>query len=316
MQISVIIPTRNRQPSLARALECLAAQDHSPGSLEVIVIDDGSDDGTWPWLQAQTNAFPYRLRSLRQSPNGPAAARNRGLEAAQGEFVLFLGDDIYATPQLLSRHLAWHATWSERSTAVLGQVQWAPGLHVNSLMRWMEAGGAQWRLEGLEPGSLLDYHWFITANISVRRAILMEAGGFDEGFPDAALEDTELGYRLLRLGLEVRYAPDALAYHWHPTSLEGFLARSRKQGQAAVYFARRWSELEEELLDPRSWFSDCLPVQRYLLSRVVRWRRFIALLGLLARWLADRPQGAFQPWASRIYWLVVYHNRLLGITSV
>ena len=316
MQISVVIPTHNRWSNLSRALECLATQACPPASFEVIVVDDGSDDETWPWLQAQVNAYPFLLRPMRQPPQGPVAARNKGTASAQGELILFLGDDIYASPDLISRHMACHVTWPGQWNAVLGQVQWATDLPVTSLMHWMETGGAQWRFEELEAGSLLDYHWFITANLSLARSVLLEVGGFDEGFPHASLEDTELGYRLFQSGLQIRYTPDALAYHWHPVSLEAFLDRSRKQGRAAVHFAWRWPELRKQLLDPTVWFANYPSAQRQLLSRVVRSRCFIASLLPFAFWLARRPPGALQPWASPIYWLIVYHNRWLGITSI
>ena len=312
---SVIVPTCNRQSCLSHALDCLAAQQDPPDSFEVIVVDDGSDDGTWPWLQANLDAYPFALRALRQPSQGPAAARNRGLEAAQGEYVLFMGDDIYASPGLLARHLAWHAAYPDRWTAVVGQVRWAPDLRVTTLMRYLEQG-TQWCFEGLEPGDVLDYRWFITANLSLRRAVLIEAGGFDEAFRDAALEDTELGYRLWRQGLQIRYAPDATADHWHPTSLESFVARSRKLGRAAVYLSRRWPELQPRLEDPEFWAADRPPVLRWLGIRLVRQGWLVNALLPLARWLACRPPDALQPWAGLIYSLVQRHNELLGMASV
>ena len=316
MRMSVIIPTRNRHGTLSRCLECLTAQDCPLESFEVVVVDDGSSDETWAWLQTYASGSPFPVRPFRQPPRGPAAARNRGLEAAQGELVVFLGDDIYASPGLLSRHLAWHAAWPDEWTAVLGQIQWAPDLRVSSLMRWLETSGAQWRFQGLEAGNSLTYHWFITANLSLKRAVLLETGAFDERFPNAALEDTELGYRLSLRGLQIRYAADALAYHWHPVALEGFLERSRKQGRGAIYCTERWPELRPELLEPMVWFADYPRVVRRTLSHLVRWRWFIAVLFCIASRFADQPPGPLQPWASRVYWLLVYHYRLLGSASV
>jgi len=315
MHLSAILPTHNRQACLSQTLACLAAQQDPPGSFEVIVVDDGSDDGTWPWLQARLGAYPFALRALRQPSRGPAAARNRGLEAAEGEFVLFLGDDIYASPGLLARHMAWHAAYPDPWTAVVGQVRWAPDLTVTSLMRWLEQG-TQWCFEGLEPGDVLDHRWFVTANLSLRRSILIQAGGFDERFPDAALEDTELGYRLCRQGLQILYAPDATAYHWHPASLESFVARSRKVGRAAVYLSRRWPELQPGLEDPKVWVAERPLVLRWLGIHLVRQGWLVNALLPLARWLADRPPGALDPLAQLTYSLVQRHNELLGMASV
>jgi hypothetical protein len=118
-----------------------------------------------------------------------------------------------------------------------------------------------------------------------------------------------------RNGLRIRYAPDALAHHWHPTSLEAFLARSLKMGRAAVHFAQLWPELNSELLEPEAWFADRPRVLRQLLGRMVRWRWLNAALLPVARTLADRPPGRLQPWAGRLYWLIVLHHRFLGIGS-
>jgi glycosyltransferase involved in cell wall biosynthesis len=315
MQFSAIIPTHSRQASLSRTLACLADQHDRPDGFEVIVVDDGSTDETWPWLQANLAAYPFAVRAVRLCGRGPAAARNRGLEVAQGELVLFLGDDIYASPGLLARHLAWHVAYPGRWTAVVGQVQWAPDLPVTSLMRWMERG-AQWRFEGLEPGELLDYTWFITANLSLQRSVLLESGGFDEGFRDAAMEDTELGYRLSRQGLQIRYAPDALAYHWHPISLDAFLDRERKLGQAAVCLSQRWPELQAQLLDPATNLAGRPSILRWLGSRLVHWPWLAAALLPSTRWLAHRPPGALQAWVGPLFWLAAFHNRLLGSDSV
>jgi hypothetical protein len=210
--------------------------------------------------------------------------------------------------------MAGHAAYPDRWTAVVGQVRWALDLTVTSLMRWLEQG-TQWCFEGLEPGDVLDYRWFITANLSLRRSILAQAGGFDEGFRDAALEDTELGYRFWRQGLKIRYAPDALAYHWHPTSLDSFVVRSRNVGRAKVYLSRRWPDLQPALEDPEVWAADRPPVLRWLGVRLVRQGWFVNALLPLARWLAGRPPGALDPLARLIYSLVQRHNELLGMAS-
>ena len=85
--VSVIIPTRNRAAFLAQALESILAQTVVPG--EIIVVDDGSTDGT----AALVRDFTAPVRCLHQPARGPAAARNLGLESASGAYIAFLDDD-------------------------------------------------------------------------------------------------------------------------------------------------------------------------------------------------------------------------------
>src|SRR5262249_40164696 len=87
---TVVIATHNRRELLARSLAALAEQTVPPASLDVVVVDDGSADGTSEWLG--TLRPPFTLRSFRQTNQGPAAARNRGIEAARGAVILFLDD--------------------------------------------------------------------------------------------------------------------------------------------------------------------------------------------------------------------------------
>lgn len=99
--VSVIIPTRNRRELLLRTLRTALRQDVS--DLEVIVVDNGSEDGTSAALR---RVGDERLRLVRHEPLGVSGARNRGLEAARGRWVAFLDDDDLWSPRKLGRQLA------------------------------------------------------------------------------------------------------------------------------------------------------------------------------------------------------------------
>src|SRR5947209_4843962 len=141
-RLSVIIPTYNRRPILERCLGALARQTVGSEAFEVIVVDDGSSDGTLAALAEWARALPYVLRPEAQENQGPAAARNRGLAAARAPWVLFLGDDILATPALIEQHLVWHAHDPGDELAVLGFITWDPALRITPLMRWLEKSGS------------------------------------------------------------------------------------------------------------------------------------------------------------------------------
>src|SRR5687767_6564514 len=98
MELSVVVPTHNRGPILARCLECLAAQTLVDRPWEVVVVDDGSHDDTPARIAGLSDRLPFPLVYMRQPNRGPAAARNAGIRAARGRLQLFIGDDILAGP--------------------------------------------------------------------------------------------------------------------------------------------------------------------------------------------------------------------------
>src|SRR5215470_9827202 len=105
--VSIVVPTYNRRASLQRLLEALVHQTYARSDFEVIVVDDGSTDGTVEF--ARTTDFGYQVRVIEQEHSGPAAARNRGVTEAHGELIVFLDDDVVPVDGLLAQHVADHA---------------------------------------------------------------------------------------------------------------------------------------------------------------------------------------------------------------
>jgi len=100
--LSVVVATFNRREMLSKCLRALKAQDFPRSRFEVIVVVDGSTDGTEDFLKDCD--FGPRLQVLVQENRGLAAARNAGLQAAKQEVVLFLDDDLLCAPNVLSEH--------------------------------------------------------------------------------------------------------------------------------------------------------------------------------------------------------------------
>jgi glycosyltransferase involved in cell wall biosynthesis len=116
VKLTVVIPTMNKQPLLGRTLAALLEQDAGTDAWNVVVVDDGSSDGTAALLRTLANRTP-RLRVVSPERNvGRAAARNLGWQAADGRWVLFLDDDILAPPGLLRTHLAVLESGEDRGT--------------------------------------------------------------------------------------------------------------------------------------------------------------------------------------------------------
>lgn len=213
--VSVVIPTFNRIARLRKVLQALDAQD-ALGRFEVVVVDDGSSDGTRDVLEAQK--YGFELRVLSQANAGPAAARNRGIEAGRGDFILFIDDDVVPEPHLVRTHLESH----ERAGAevvVLGTLSSLP-TYAQPWVAW-----EQLQLEKLYAAMVRgdfapSYRQFWTGNASVRRRHLVDAGLFDTSLRRG--EDVELGRRLAALGVGFVFNIEAKGWHHAERTLESF----------------------------------------------------------------------------------------------
>jgi len=241
---SVVIPTYNRIDALPEVLWALEAQAQDPQAppFEIVVVDDGSVDGTADWLARRRFRVPATVRS--QDNRGPAAARNAGVAAASGRRVAFLGDDTVPEPGWLAAHRRAHRERGDRpELAVLGYTGWHRRVAVTPFLRYLNEQGTQFGYGLIEDREEVPFNFFYTSNISLSRELLV-AEPFDLGFPYPAWEDTELSYRLHRRhGLRLVYEPAAVTRHNHPTDVDRFFARQEKAGYCAVVFHRLHPEL-------------------------------------------------------------------------
>ncbi|MDA1316043.1 MAG: glycosyltransferase family A protein, partial [Acidobacteria bacterium] len=231
--LSVVIPTRNRRDVLEQCLRRLSDQQLESSGYEVIVVDDGSDDPSPVSFSANLN-----LRQLRQPPRGPAAARNLGVRAARGDVIVFIGDDIFVPPDFLRIHREWHDERPSALHGLLGVAEWPRGYLSSSYMKWLDASGLQFGYQGLRTGEPLPYYSFYTSNLSLKRSIFLDHP-FDEDFPDAAYEDTDLGLRLQRAGFQLFFDPACRAEHHHRYSLEASCAHRHRVGRAGFLFQQK-----------------------------------------------------------------------------
>jgi GT2 family glycosyltransferase len=237
---SVVIPTRDGGRRLLEVLDALEAQREAP-ELEVVVADDGSADGT-PGLVA-ARAGRLRVRLSPGPPLGPAAARNRGVAAAGGERIAFLGDDTLPEPGWLAElDRAWSERGADPALAVIGYTNWHPRVRPDAFLRFLNEEGLQFGFALIDDPERVPFNFFYTSNLAVDRARLL-AEPFDERFPYAAWEDIEAAYRLFSRGLRLAYAPGARVLHDHPTDFRRFAARQERAGYCAVVFWQRHPEL-------------------------------------------------------------------------
>lgn len=215
IRASVVIATYNRWDMLAQCLSALAGQAFE-GTYEVVVVDDGSSDGTEAMVAGLTPGYPVPLVYFRQQNRGVAAARNAGLARARGAVIAFLDDDHVATRTWLRdicRALEDPGVGgvSGRGRAVAG-----PAL-ISRYLRFHRAHEAP-QIEG---GEVL---YLVTGNSAFQREAVERAGPFDERFASffrgvaPGGEDTEFSMRIRRAGYRLAYDPSAITDHHQKTS--------------------------------------------------------------------------------------------------
>ena len=204
-----------------------------PERFEVIVVSDGSTDGTDEMLSTLTHAMPYRLTGLVQPNSGPAAARNRGIRAATGDIVVLTDDDLEPHPSFLEAHAIRHE--SDPRIVVLGPMSPDP-LRARFEPPWIawEHAKMQEQYDLFRPGGSNSdgqggaVH-FYSGNASVRREHLMAVGGFDENY--RRQEDVELAVRLEReCGVWFLFDFTAEATHRQSRSFESWMRGARAYG--------------------------------------------------------------------------------------
>lgn len=239
-----VIPTYNR---VAALMSCMAhLERQSFADFEVIVVNDGSTDGTVEQMTAYQRTSPLRLRFVSQENAGPAKARNVAIGMTTAPVCVFIGDDILCTPSFAAAHWEFHQRNPEPKFAALGLTQWSETEQVvTPFMRWMDESGSQFEYGDLQRGIAPEWRHFYTSNLSVKTELLRRER-FDERFTGGGwlLEDVELGHRLVvREGLRLVFLPEALAEHVHPTDFRKACARAYGAGVSAVMLDRIWQGL-------------------------------------------------------------------------
>lgn len=181
IEVSVIIPTHNRLDRLREALNSVLAQRDA--AFEVIVIDDGSTDGTAGMLKSE---FPS-VTMLTQSNQGPAAARNRGMEAARGEWFAFLDSDDRWKKGKLRAQLDFFQAHPDIRIAQTEEIWIRNGRRVNPMKKHRKLSG--WIFEACLPLCMIS-----PSAVMLHRTLIDETGLFDETLP--VCEDYDLWLRI------------------------------------------------------------------------------------------------------------------------
>jgi len=233
-RVTVVLPTYNRAESLARCLRALLGGDVGEREVVVRVVDDGSTDGTGETVRALAGECrgAVSLEYHRQANAGCCAARNRGIEAAETDLLLFLDDDCVPERGWL-RGLV-EAPWEEGLGAVGGTIVSPPSDSVVSrYCRWIGYDEYPPR-RGRGAVDRVD-----TANCAFLRRALLQAGGFEPGLANGG-PDIDMSHRVARAGYRLHHAPEAVVVHHHRETARALARAYRKRGDRHLLRRVMW----------------------------------------------------------------------------
>lgn len=280
---SLIVPTFNRLPILKKCLAALEAQTLPATDFEVLVIDDGSSDGTEEVMRSYRPAF--RFRYLRQKNSGTGTARRNGVSHAVGEYLLIMNDDTILQKDAIAEHLQAHQQYAQGRWAVLGNFQYYPAeARKRALSHFLCLEPFMFPQVAMEAGCPYGYSHFVTCNLSIRRSAVLEAGSFDTTYKLS--EDTELGLRLHEMGYRVLYHPRAHAWHDHlPYAVGNLIRRARVYGADYFYMFQRHPRVMSDWMLPLNLVAMDAPNAYRILDYLDRNRSEVKnMVSSLERW--------------------------------
>lgn len=315
LRASVIVPTWQRRTSVARLLDALARQTIVPGEFEVIVIVDGSTDGTLELLADEWP--PLQLIVHRQDNRGRAAACNAGLGLAGAPIVALLDDDMEPDDVWLAEHLAAHA--DARDVAVMGAVPTAEPA-ASAAGRYIQRRFDRHLARLARPGTEIGFRDVFTGNLSIERKAILAVDGFDTTFTAYGNEDGELAIRLMEAGTRFLYRSSASARQHQDKDLPGAFRDARAKGATAVGLARLHPATVAALRLGRPGSGRRRWARRLGLRLADRWPASVGLgirvLAALGRIVPRRWEHVLDPCHDLIldvgYWLGVRDSLTVG----
>jgi GT2 family glycosyltransferase len=258
IRISVIIPTHNRPDKLSETLAGLRRQTLPADIYEIVVVDDGS---TPPVTLPEGQGGPV-CRLIRLGGGERSAARNTGAEAARGELLVFVDDDIGVGPEFLAEHLRAHETWPD--ALLVGDIKLPAEARSRPFVRFRQ------RLEQREvpaTGGVTSMRNFCAAaNMAIGRERFLQRSGFDRTISSS--EDQDFALRHTAAGGRIVYVSEAKAIHRdHSLDIRSYCRRAEWGSEQVLPFCRRYPEWPQN-------------IERALVNGPMRWGeeplRFIA----------------------------------------
>jgi len=217
--VSIVIPTFNRSTLLENCLKSVLNQDYS--SYEIIVVDDGSTDGTSKMLDKYIKPYAEKIILLKQDRKGPAEARNKGIDFAKGKIVLFIDDDVVATPNWISEIIG---DFQDPKVGIVGG---------KTILKRIDTFNVLYH-EKQNQGESGNVPLYVpTNNSGFLKEVIEKVNGFDVRFLYPGAEDVDICMRIQKMQYKLRINKKALVYHYESYTFKGWLKKKYEYGYGA-----------------------------------------------------------------------------------
>ena len=238
--LSVVIPTHNRCDDAVRLAKDLDQQECSE-PVEYIFVLDSCSDNTLQSLEALNLNSSFLIIEINET--SVSAARNKGAELSSGDYLLFIDDDVMPQKGLLEAHLRFLRLNESKRHAYVGPCPFAPDVTKNPIELVLGDWYDQHYKKLADPEHESVHSDCLTGNFSITKENFILVGGFNEVFRNVGGDDYELGIRLHKKGIKIKFIPDALAYHYPVITPKSHLKKSYSYGFADVYLATKYPEI-------------------------------------------------------------------------
>ena len=237
MNVSVVIPTYNRKLILEKCLKALERQilNNIISNYEIVVVDDGSTDGTCSWIRNNSEILPHVVL-YEQEHGGPALGRNLGVMKSKYEIIIFIDSDLIVLEDFLICHInKLSSSWEKYNKKCFTY-----GSVINT-SNFENPEDEKFKFTDVS------FAYFATGNVAISKDLLLNVGLFDTSFSLYGWEDLELGERLKNIGTRLIKCPKAVGFHWHPPfdygQIESLISQEKERAKMALVFFKKHSNL-------------------------------------------------------------------------
>lgn len=225
MKVSVIIPTYNSVKTIFGTIEAVKSQKYIDYIPEIIVVDDGSHDGSFEKLQSVEG-----IKLVRQNNSGPASARNFGARISTSDILVFTDSDTLPLDNWLFHLTKFFSDQSIVATTGTYGIE-------NSYSRLASLIQDEIVYKHSKYNNYIKFGG--SYNFAIRKSFFFKIGGFEESYKNASGEDTDLCYKILNEGYLIRYVPEAIVKHFHPEKIINYIKTQFKHGywRAKIYYS-------------------------------------------------------------------------------
>lgn len=275
MNVSIVIPTYNRKPILKKCIRSLENQklNKNVNDYEIIIVDDGSTDGTNSWIRNNKEILPHVVL-YEQKHGGPALGRNLGVIKSKYEIIIFIDSDLIVLDDFIISHVdKLLSSWRRNKNC------FTYGSVINT-SDFDNPKSEKYKL------SDISFAYFATGNVAISKKLLLSVGLFDTSFSLYGWEDLELGERLKKFGTKLIKCPKAVGFHWHPPfnceQVESLIIQEKERAKMALVFFKKHPNLRVRLMIQLTPFHHLL-WQILCLGGVINVERLLPLLRFLVK---------------------------------